>query len=74
MIASCASRSAVTETIGGKPAAILSDLGQLVDVFDPARRLEHQGFEPRRDRNAELEAQRRGALEQLLRDPTAPPV
>ena len=31
-------------------AAVLADVGQLVDVLDPARGLEHQGLEARRDR------------------------
>ena len=47
--------------------AILADVGQLVDVLDTARGLEHQGLETRRDRSSELDAQRRGACDQLLR-------
>ena len=38
-------------------AAILAEVGQFVDVLDPARRLEHQRFESRRDRRAEFDAQ-----------------
>ena len=33
-------------------AAVLADVGQLVDVLDAARGLEHQGLEARRDRRA----------------------
>nr|WP_244541824.1 hypothetical protein [Afipia sp. GAS231] len=50
-----------------KPAAILADVGQFVDVLDPARGLEHQGFEARRDRGSKFDAQRLGARDQLLR-------
>ena len=50
-----------------EPTAILADVGQLVDVLDPARGLEHQGLEARRDRGSELDAQRFGARDQLLR-------
>ena len=50
-----------------EPAAILADIGQLVDVLDPARGLEHQGLEARRDRGPEFDAQRLGARDQLLR-------
>ena len=50
-----------------EPAPILADVGQLVDVLDPARGLEHQGLEARRDRGSELDAQRFGARDQLLR-------
>ena len=39
-----------------EPAAILADIGQLVDILDPARGLEHQGLEARRDRGSELDA------------------
>src|ERR1019366_1210147 len=35
--------------------------------LDPARGLEHQGLEARRDRGSELDAQRLGARDQLLR-------
>jgi hypothetical protein len=50
-----------------EPTAILADVGQLVDVLDPARGLEDQGLEARRDRGSELDAQRFGARDQLLR-------
>ena len=33
-----------------KAAAVLADVGQLVDVLDPARGLEHQRLEARRNR------------------------
>ncbi|MCY1174432.1 hypothetical protein D9M73_146340 [compost metagenome] len=39
-------------------AAVLADIGQLVDVFNPARGLEGQGFKARRDGGGELKAQR----------------
>ena len=48
-------------------AAILADVGQLVDVLDPARGLEHQGLEARRDRGRQLDAQRLGARDHFLR-------
>ena len=48
-------------------AAILADVGQLVDVLDAARGLENQGLEARRDRRAELGAQRLGARDHFLR-------
>ncbi len=48
-------------------AAILADIGQLVDVLDAARGLEDQCLEARRDRGPELEAQRFGARDQFLR-------
>ena len=67
MMASCASRSAVTETTAGNAAAVLADVGQLVDVFDPVRGLEDQRFESGRDRRPELGAQRLGARDELLR-------
>ena len=50
-----------------EPAAVLADVGQLVDVLDPARGLEHQRLEARRDRGAELDAQRLGARDHFLR-------
>jgi hypothetical protein len=40
-----------------KAAAVLADIGQLVDVLDAARRLEDQCFEPGSDRRRELGAQ-----------------
>ena len=67
MMASCASRSAVTETTAGKRLPILADIGQLVDVFDPARGFEHQRLESRGNRGAELETQRGGARDHFLR-------
>ncbi len=50
-----------------KPAPILADMGQLVDVLDPARGLEHQRVEARRNRGSELGAQYLGAGDHLLR-------
>ena len=50
-----------------EPAPILADIGQLVDVFDPARGLEHQCLEAWRNRGAELHAERLGARDQFLR-------
>ena len=41
-------------------AAVLADVGQLVDVLDPARGLEDQRLEARRDRGGEFQAQRGG--------------
>ena len=38
-----------------KAAAVLADVGQLVDVLDPARGLERQRLEARRDGGGELE-------------------
>ncbi len=48
-------------------AAVLADVGQLVDVLDAARGLEHQRLEARRDRRAELDAERLGAGDHFLR-------
>ena len=48
-------------------AAVLADVGQLVDVLDAARGLEDQGLEARRDRGCELDAQRLGARDHFLR-------
>ncbi len=48
-------------------AAVLADVGQLVDVFDAARGLEHQGLEAGRDRGAEFDAQGLGARDHFLR-------
>src|SRR5947207_5857139 len=42
---------------GRKATAVLSDVGELVDVLDPARGLEDQRLEARRNRRAELDAQ-----------------
>ncbi len=50
-----------------EPGPILADVGQLVDVLDPTRGLEDQGLEARRDRGSDLDAQRFGARDQLLR-------
>ena len=50
-----------------KAAAVLADVGQLVDVLDAARGLEDQRLEARRDRRAELDAQRLGARDHFLR-------
>ncbi len=52
---------------GRKAAAVLADVGQLVNVFDAARGLEHQRLEARRDRRRQLEAQRFGARDHFLR-------
>ena len=49
-----------------EPAAVLADVGQLVDVLDAARGLEDQGLEARRDRGSELDAQRLGARDHLF--------
>ena len=50
-----------------KTAAVLADVGQLVDVLDPARGLEDQRLEARRDRGGEFQAQRRGTRDHFLR-------
>ena len=42
----------------GKAAAILADVGQVVNVFDAAGSLQHQGLEPRCDLRSELDAER----------------
>ena len=52
---------------GREPAAVLAHVGQLVDVLDAARGLEHQRLEAGRDRGVELQAERRGARDQFLR-------
>ena len=52
---------------GRKAAAVLADVGQLVDVLDFARGLERQRLEARRDGGRELEAQRLGARHHFLR-------
>ncbi len=52
---------------GWKAAAVLADVGELVDVLDPTGRLEHQRFEAGRDRRAEFDAQRPCAGDQFLR-------
>ena len=48
-------------------APILADVGQLVDIFDPARGLEDQCLEAWRNRGSELDAQRLGARDHFLR-------
>ena len=50
-----------------EPAPVLADIGQLVDVFDPARGFEHQRLEAWRNRSSELDAQRLGARDHFLR-------
>lgn len=52
--------------VGREAAAVLADVGQLVDVLDPARGLEDQGLEARRDRRAEFRAERLGPRDHLL--------
>ncbi len=52
---------------GREAAAVLADVGQLVDVLDAARSLEHQRLEARRDRRGELDAQRLRARDHFLR-------
>ena len=49
-----------------KARAILADIGELVDVLDAARGLEHQGLEAGVDRGREFGAQRHGARDQFL--------
>ena len=51
----------------GEAAAVLADVGQLVDVFDAARGLEDQRLEARADGGPQLDAQRSGARDQFLR-------
>jgi hypothetical protein len=52
---------------GREATAVLADVGELVDVLDAARGLEHQRLEARGDARAELHAQRLGARDHLLR-------
>ena len=52
---------------GRKAAAVLADIGQLVDILDAARGLEHQRLKTRRDRRIQLQAQGRGPRDQFLR-------
>ena len=52
---------------GREAAAVLADVGQLVDVLDAARGLEDQRLEPGRDRRPKLEAERLGPRDHLLR-------
>ena len=49
-----------------KTRAVLADIGQLIDVFDPARGFEHQGFKPGCNVGAQFIAQGLGARDQLL--------
>ena len=58
---------------GRQAAAVLADVGQLVDVLDAAPRLEHQRLEARRDGRAQFDAQRLGARHQFLRGRKCPP-
>ena len=50
-----------------KAAAILADVGQLVDVLNAARGLEHQSLEARRNRCFQFDAQCFGARDHFLR-------
>ena len=52
---------------GRKAAAVLADVGQLVDVFDSARGFENQCLEAWRDRRVEFGAQRHRAGDHFLR-------
>ena len=52
---------------GRKPTAVFTDIGQLVDVFNAARSLEHQRFETRRNGSAKLQGQHFGAGNDLVR-------
>ena len=49
-----------------QPTAVFANLGQLIDILDPARRLEHQRLESRRNRHPELGTQGMGTLNQFL--------
>ncbi|MEO6154610.1 MAG: hypothetical protein ABIP16_02640, partial [Thermomonas sp.] len=49
-----------------KTAAVLADVGQLVDVFYPARGLEHQRLEAGGDRRVQLHAECGSAGDHLL--------
>ena len=51
----------------GETAPVLADVGQLVNILDPARGLENQGFEPRCNRGFQLLAQRFGTGDHFLR-------
>ena len=66
MIASCGVPQRGDGDDRGEAAAVLADIGQLVDVLDAARGLEHQRLEAGCDRRAELDAQRVGARDHLL--------
>ena len=50
----------------GEPAPVLAEVGELVVVLDPVRRLEHEGLETGRNRRGELHAQRRGARDDFI--------
>jgi hypothetical protein len=50
-----------------KATAVLADVSQFIDVLDPARGLENQSLEARRDRSREFQAQRRGTRNHFLR-------
>ena len=52
---------------GREAAAVLSDVGELVDVLDAARRLEDQGLETRGDRGPQFGAERLGAGDDFQR-------
>ena len=68
MMASRASRSAVTDTTAGKPAAITADVGQLRRISSmPREALKTRASETRRDRGAGLDAQRLGARDHFQR-------
>ena len=67
MMASCVVAQRRDRDDRREAAAVLADVGQLVDVLDAARGLEHQRLEARRDRGAELDAQRLGARDHFLR-------
>ena len=51
----------------GKRLPSFADFGQFVNILDPARSFENQGFEPRRNRGAQFQAQRFGARDHFLR-------
>jgi hypothetical protein len=50
-----------------EPAPVLADVGQLVDVLDAARGLEHQGLEAGGDRGVQFGTQLGGPGDELLR-------
>ena len=68
MIPSCASRSAVTDTIAGKRLPSCADVGQFVDVFDPREALNTSASKPGEIGGIEFQAERPGPLDQFLRD------
>ena len=67
MMASCGVAQRRDRDHGRKAAAVLADVGQLVDVLDAARCLEDQSLETRCDRGGQLGAQRLGAGDHFLR-------